>query len=710
MATLLFEVGTEELPSWYVTQGREALADLLVERLAGARLAHGAVASFATPRRLAVRVVGVAEASERRVERRRGPAASVAFGEDGVPTKAGEGFARGQGVAPEALQVEETEKGAYVFAEVETGGVPVHEVLPALLEGVVRDLPAPRKMRWGDVQDVTFVRPIAWLLARLGEEILPVSVAGLEAGGVSRGHRFHAPGGVEVTGADGYVDALRDARVLVDPVERREATVRAIEAVAAAEGLTPVWDGALLDEVIDLVEWPVAILGRFDARYLALPDEVLATVMIHHQRFVPLRSEDGAIADRFVGISNTEVTDPAVVRAGYEAVLDGRLYDARFFWDADKGKTLAQHAWALDGIGFQKELGSMADKVTRLGEVAGGVADALGLPADAREALDAALPLFRADLATDMVYELPELEGVMARAYAREEGQPEAVAQALLDGVRPVAPGAELPEGAAGAVIAAVDRADTLLGFFALGKRPTGSADPFGLRRAAGALARIAVSQAWHLPLRDLLELVAAGYDEGPVTIDGGVLAEVEGFIWDRAASLLAEEGVGVTQVRAAVAGHPSVVLAARRAHLLQALAGSEPFAQLQELYKRAANLAENASEGVAVDPERFEAPEAEALHARLADARAGVDALMAGLAEQLPAWALGSGPVAVPDPSGALPSVLALKDPLDRFLDDVLVMVDDLAVRANRLALLREVRDVLRGLGALEELAGSSS
>jgi len=497
--------------------------------------------------------------------------------------------------------------------------------------------------------------------------------------------------------------------VLVDPIERREATVRAITEAAETEGLGPVWDEGLLDEIVDLVEWPTAIVGRFDARYLALPDEVLATVMIHHQRFVPLRGPDGAIADRFIGVSNTAVDDPSTVRSGYEAVLDGRLYDARFFWDADRGKTLAQHAWGLSGIAFQKDLGSMADKVTRVREAAPRLASALGASEESREILEHALPIFRADLATEMVVELPELEGVMARAYAEAEGVPRPVARALEDGVRPVAPGGPLPAAEAGAILAACDRADKLLGFFALGKRPSGSADPFGLRRDAGALARIAAAHDWSLPLREVLATAASGYEGGPVDIDEGVLDDTTRFVWDRVASLLAEEGIGVKTVRAATAGEPSVASAARRAHLLRALAAGDAFPELLTLYKRAANLAEKAPEGVAPDPDRFEAPQEAPLHAALPAARAGVEALLQSARAQLPAWELGSGPAATPTPDEGLRRVLALKDPLDRFLDDVLVMVDDPAVRANRLALLRETRDVLRELGALEELGGEA-
>lgn len=706
MADLLFEIGSEELPYWYVDRGRVALEELVVARLADRRLGHGRVRSYSTPRRLGLRVDAVADATDRRTEVRRGPSAEVAFDEDGAPTKAARGFAGGLGVDPVDLVVEETERGRYVFARLEVGGEPAAEVLAELLAKVVADLPAARKMRWGEV-DMPYVRPVSWLLARLGSDVLPLSAGGVVAGGATRGHRFLAPGPHEVKDADAYLEVLREAWVLAEPAERHDAIVRVAHEAAEAEGLEPVWSEGLTREILGLVETPTAIVGRFDPAYLDLPDEVLATVMIHHQRFVPLRRADGSLADAFVGISNTPVPDPDVVRAGYERVLGGRLYDARFFWDADRAKTLAQHAWGLSGIGFHKDLGSMADKVTRVRESAPILARAVGADDAVVRTLEAALPVFRADLATQMVNELPELEGIMARAYATAEGAPTEVAAALEDGVRPTGPGEPLPAGEPGAILAVTDRVDKLLGFFALDARPSGSTDPFGLRRDATAVARIAAIREWEAPLGTLLAAVARGFGDGFVKIDDGVIRSLETFIWDRVASLLGEEGVNVATVRAVTSDGPPVARAARRAHLLTALAGTEAFAELLALYKRAANLAQNAPVGAEVSPKLFRAPEEAPLYEALPAARAGVSDLLAGLGRQLPAWELGRGPGGSPSPDDGLLRVLALKDPLDRFLDDVLVMVDDPAVRVNRLALLRETRDVLRGLGALERLSG---
>ncbi len=705
MPRLLFEIGTEELPAWYVTEGSEALEAAVVALLADAHLSHGAVERFATPRRLAVLVHDVAAASERRMEYRRGPPAKAAYGDDGQLSKAGLAFANSFGVAPEELKVQEGEKGSYLYAERWVGGEDARTLLAPRLSAVVAELPAPRKMRWGDV-DTAFVRPVAWLVALWDAEVLPVEAAGLTAGRSSRGHRFLHTRPVELSDAADYRAALRAAQVLADRAERAEAVRTEVAAAAEGKGLHTDPPQALIEEIVDLVERPFAVLGAFEEAYLELPEEVLTTVMIHHQRFVPVRDSDGRLAPGFVAVSNNRVADVALVRSGYEQVLGGRLYDARFFWDADRRQSLSQHAWRLAGMAFQRELGSMADKMARVAVGAKAIAEVLGVSEGESAALARALPVFRADLATEMVGELPELEGTMAKAYALADGYPPEVAQALEDGVRPKAPEDQLPASRIGAVLAVADRLDKLLGFFAIGKRPSGSADPFALRRDAVALLRVLSAQGWRLPLARLIEAAAEAYQGGAVEVDEAATEGVEDFLWDRVAGLLAEEGIGTQVQRAAIQGSRSVVAAARRAHLLKALSGLEAFADLQALYKRAANLGEKATPGVEPTAELF-SEEAEApLFAALAPARQGVAELLAAVRAQLGAWDLGAGPEGEIEGLEELAAeVLQLKAPLDAFLDGVLVMVEDDKVRENRLALLAAVAGTLRELGALELL-----
>jgi len=704
MATLLFEIGTEELPSWFVRQAHAALGDLTAARLAAAHLTHGAITAYATPRRLAVCVADLADTSTRRTEARRGPAESAAFGADGEPTRAAAGFARANGIEPDALMVRDTDKGRYVYALREVGGEPAADLLPELLAGLIDDLPAPRRMRWGEL-DVAFVRPLAWLVALLDDAIIPVRFAGLEAGRASRGHRFLHPEPVELTTAVAYREALAAADVIVDRDERREAVVAAALAAASAAGLQLERDEALEEEVTDLIESPSALLGGFDERFLDLPEAVLATVMVHHQRFFPTRDAAGAFAPSFVAISNNRVPEPALVRAGYEQVLRGRLDDARFFWDADRRETLAQHAWALGGIAFHKELGSMADKVARVAQSTRRLAELLGVSAEEAASLKQALPLFRADLATQMVYELPELEGTMGAAYARSEGLAEPVAIALEDGALPRGPSGALPSSRVGALLSVADRLDTVVGFFAIGRRPSGSADPFGVRRAALGALRTLAAQGWRVPLSKVLEAVVAGY--GTPRVEAGVRDDVERYLWDRVAGLLAEEGLPPMVVRAAVLGSRSVIGAARRAHLLQALVVVPGFGDLLTLHKRAANLAAQAV-GQSVKPGLFRDPVEAPLHDALPEARRGVERLMADVRRQLAPWDLGRGPgVRLSDLDSAVADVVRLKAPLDAFFEGVLVMVDDTDVRANRVALLAEVADALADLGALGQLSG---
>lgn len=716
-ADLLFEIGTEELPSWYVSQGSAALADLLHQRLGAAGFAPRSVSAYGTPRRLSVIAHGVPLRSEERVEERRGPGAGVAFAADGTPTRAAEAFASGSGVAVTELEVRENDKGAsYVYAKVKRGGEQADAVLPAVLASIVVDLPAPRKMRWAS-ESAAFVRPLAWLLALLGDRLLTLEVAGVSSGHTSLGHRFLAPEPISIAVPDGYVGKLRAAWVEVDIDSRRTATLEAGTAVAASEGLTLYRDDALLDEVAGLVEWPFAILGSFSETYLELPEEVLATVMIKHQRFFPTRDASGALAARFVGISNNRVPDEDLVRQGYQGVLDGRLYDASFFWRSDRRKSLSQHAWALSGIAFQKELGTMADKIARVAGAAEAIADALEVAVDDREALKQALPLFKADLATEMVYEFPELEGVMARAYALAEGQPQAVADALLGGVLPRSSADPLPGTTAGSVLAVADRLDKMVGFFALGKRPSGSADPFGLRRDALAVLRVSAAAGWRVPLATLVEAAAASYRDTRVEMGSETLFEVVDFLWDRVVAQLDEHGFTPQVARAAVGGSATVMGAVRRSLLLSALTARDGFSDLMALYKRAANLAAPAlasaaaaprgqEAGGGVKPELFSLPQEEPLYLALPAAAAGVDRLLAAVTHQVASLDPAKHPqVELTGLEEPLAQVIALKAPLDAFLDGVLVMADDESVKRNRLALLAGVVGPLRRLGSLEYL-----
>nr|WP_246351379.1 glycine--tRNA ligase subunit beta [Deinobacterium chartae] len=687
----MFEIGTEELPAFYVDEGREGLRNLLGERLNAARLSWESLELFSTPRRLAARVRGLAAAQTRLESERRGP--SVKAGE-----RAAAGFAASLGLSAGQL----TERDGYLYARVVEEGRPALEVLPDLLADVVRDLPAKRKMRWGAVEDCAFVRPVAWLLALLDEDVVPVRVAGLEAGRSTRGHRFLAPDAFEVRSPDSYEAQLREAYVLADPRERREAVVQAAQA-ALEEGMALEGREALLEEVVNLVEYPFGILGTFDPKYLALPDEVLAETMIVHQRYFPVRVGE-RLGNRFVVISNNRVPDVSVPLVGYVQVLDGRLSDAKFFWDADLRKSLEEHRQQLAGRAFQKGLGNMLDKQGRVARLSVRLAERLRLEVDrVREATQ----YFLADLSTQMVYEYADLAGVMGRAYALTAGVAPEVADLLAQGVRPVTAEDPLPSVPEGAVLSLADRADTLTGFFSLGKGPSGSADPFGLRRLGIGTVRELGAFGFDLPVAQLLQLAALEYREADVTVEPEALEAAEAFLWERFSALMTAQGYAPQAVRAARAASGSIYDAAWRVAVLAEMARQPGFEDLTQLYKRAANL----SKDVQAAQPSHEAAEHDA-ERRLIDALPHLEEAVrnleaAGKAAFRP-WDLAEAPrrAAGVDLEGAVGAVTAIKPDLDAFFDGVMVMVDDPMARENRLRLLASVRDAVRRIAPLELLA----
>jgi glycyl-tRNA synthetase beta chain len=702
---LLFEIGTEELPSWYVLSAWHDVAELAKTLLAEAQLEHGTITSYATPRRITLAVENLAAASTKRTELKRGPAINVAYDSEGKLTKAALGFAKANNVAPEQIIKQDTDKGSYIYAEISLGGDDVKNLLPNILKEIVEKLPAPRKMRWSDVP-TPFMRPVSWLVTLLDKEVIPVEVAGVTSGRTTYGHRFLSPKAFDFKDAKNYDKTLEKLFIIADPKVREQRTLEAAQAAAERAGFSIESNTALLEDISHIVEYPVGILGHFDESYLELPEEVLATTMIHHQRFFPTRDKNGKLAAHFVGISNNKVPDENIVRQGYEQVLAGRLYDAKFFWETDRKKSLSQHAWGLGGIAFQKELGSLGDKISRISVTAKALAERLGVSEVEVTTLEEALPIFRADRATQMVGELPELEGIMGRAYALAEGHSLEVAQALEDGMLPKGSNDPIPTSTIGAVLSVSDRLDTLTGFFAINKRPSGSADPFGLRREANALVRVLNAKGWQLSLSELAAMAAQSYT-GNVSASEEAQKTLVSFLWDRVQNLLSEEDIRVELVRAATSDDPSIITATQRCHLLQTLSENSEFPALMTLYRRATTLANQAPEKAKVDAKLFNDYETQ-LFETLPKAKEAVQRLLSKTREQLGVWDLGKGPAnKLANLDQDISEALSVKAPLDAFLDNVMVMVDDAKLKNNRLALLREVRDVLRTLGRLEELEG---
>ncbi len=668
---LLLEIGMEECPARFVGPALAELARIGKEQLEGHRIAHGTVRTLGTPRRLALMVEGVAERQEDMVQEVKGPPARAAFDENGAPTRAAQGFAASQGVPVESLAVKEIDGGAYVFAVHRQPGKPVQEVLPELLANVVASLRFPKSMRWGD-GTLRFARPIRWLVAMWGREVIPFELEGVVAGKTTRGHRVLADRAIPLPAAEAYVEVLREeGRVLVDVEERRSRILQQIETLAREIGGELMLDEVLLDEVTHLVEWPTALRGQFDPAYLEVPEEILVLTMKEHQRYFPVR--DKALLPVFIAVRNGDETGIDIVRAGNEKVLSARLADARFFYTEDLKRPLSQRVEELKSVVFQERLGSLWDKTQRVRKIIERIGG--GLPEADLEKADRAATLCKADLVTNVVYEFPELQGVMGREYALRSGEDASIAEAIFEHYLPRHASDELPKTLPGILVSLADKADTIVGCFGIGLVPTGSADPYALRRQALGIIRIQLAHRTPIRLRQLLEAAADGYT-GVIEEPHEVVAQVLDFFAARMRHLLIEEGVRHDLVDAALAlGVDDLIAAWQRAKALQEAAGTETFAALITAYQRAANLAKKASSEAVVDPKLFSDDEEAKLWDALRKVRPEVEAeAMAGRYEQ------------------ALQILAGLRPRVDAFFDAVLVMAQDEAVRNNRLALLQEV------------------
>ncbi len=686
-ADLLVEIGTEELPPKALRPLSDAFAAGLAEALAGARLAHGELRAFATPRRLAVTVSGLATRQPDREAEQKGPPVKVAFGKDGKPTRAALAFAEKCGVAVDALARERTDKGEWLVHRSTEAGLPATGVLPGCVEQALAGLPIPRRMRWGAGSE-EFVRPVHWLVFLLGGDVVDCKLFGIAAGRESRGHRFMGSARIELSGAAGYERQLYDeGRVVADLDARRERIVSAVAEAAAEAGGTPVGDTNLYDEVAALTEWPVALTGRFDAAYLELPREVIVATLTGHQRYFPITGEDGALLPAFVTVANIDSPEPGLVRDGNERVIRPRLADAAFFWNTDREQTMAARSEALDAVVYQRGLGTLADRSRRIALLAARIAAASG--ADPLVCERAAL-LAKCDLLTGMVGEFPELQGTMGAYYARADGEPQAVAEAIGEQYLPRFAGDALPASAPGRALALADKLDALCGAFASGRKPSGNRDPFGLRRAALGCVRIVVEHGLEL---DLPALLRAGLELQPADAAPGAADELYDFIVDRQRGWYLDAGRYGAEMFDAVRCRGLVSLADIDARLA-ALAGfveHEDAEALASANKRIANILRQAAHEDERDPDPglFEHDAERALFEAM---RETGDRLAANTEARRYA--------------DALADLARLRGPVDRFFDDVMVMADDDAVRVNRLRLLAALRAQFLRIADISRLA----
>ena len=681
----MFELGTEELPPRALGVLSAALTENIVKGLDAAGITHGRFHSFATPRRLAVWVEKLAMSQPDRSVEKRGPPLANAFDSQGAPAQSAIAFAKNCGVPVAALERLTTEKGAWlVFRGIEKGASTLN-LLGEIITQAIAALPMPKRMRWG-AHTAEFVRPVHSVVLLYGDEVVPLEVLGLRAGRVSFGHRFHSPRPIVLKSAKGYENRLRRAKVVASFEKRRELIRAGVAAAAEASG-TALIEDSLLDEVTALVEWPVPIAGQFEQRFLTLPREVVIATVQDHQRYFPVQGADGKLSGGFITVSNIQSRDPSKIREGNERVVRPRLSDAVFFWEQDQRVPLEQHAARLAEVTFQAKLGSYADKTLRVKRLAEAIGDRLG----AGPLVGRAAELAKADLVTAMVGEFPELQGTMGRYYALAQDEPEELALALEEHYRPRFAGDSLPRTKTGQTLALADKIDTLVGIFAIDQRPTGTKDPFGLRRAALGVLRILLEGRLDLDLHRVLAIAVAAQ---PVQRPG-VAAEVYDFIAERLRGLLLERADGITaeMIEAVLAARPESPLDIEvRLLALKEFLQHPDAAVLTALNKRIANILKKAPPGgnAGVNPAALAEAAELALHRALTDLRGPVQESIAArrYAESLRA-------------------LIGLREPVGEFFERVMVMDENIERRDNRLALLRDVRTLLGGVADLSRLPG---
>lgn len=694
MPELLLELFSEEIPARMQARAAEDLRALVCDELAKAQLPYTGAAAHVTPRRLAVVVDGLPERQADVREERRGPRADA-------PEKAIEGFLRGAGLTRDQVEARETPKGTFLFAVVETRGRATNAVLADILPAAIQRLPWPKSMRWGN-HALRWVRPLHAIVCLFDGAVVPFAVGPVTTGAATRGHRFLAPDAFAVTGFADYRDRLAAAFVLIDRAERRERIRKAADLLASAEGLTVRADLGLLEEVTGLVEWPVVRLGRIDEAFMDVPPEVLITAMRAHQKYFSLETPDGALAPRFVLVANMEGADGgAAIVAGNERVLRARLADAKFFWDHDRARPLASRVEALADRVFHARLGSDLDRTRRLVSLAQVLAAHTG--AEARDAARAA-ELCKADLTSDMVGEFPELQGLMGRYYALNDGEAPAVAEAIGDHYAPQGPGDRCPSAPASVTVSLADKLDTLVGFFGIDEKPTGSRDPFALRRAALGIIRLIVENGLRIPLRPAIAAARAGYSGGGggTAVDlsqaDTVERDVLDFMADRLKVHLKGEGVRHDLIAAVFAGgdEDDLVRLLARVSALRDFLDTEDGANLLTACKRATNIVriEESKDKASYEGEAEEArltqDEETRLYRALTQARGRMDQLLRQEA------------------FGAAMAVLSeLRPPVDAFFDHVTVNCEDAATRANRLRLLSQIRSALTGVADFSQIEG---
>ncbi len=688
MNDLLFEIGTEEIPAGFLNPAAEQLKLLFESKAKKLNLHFESAKTFSTPRRLALLVANLADRQQDSQETSLGPSRKAAYDSEGQPTKAAEGFARSKRVSVDDLSLVETARGEYLQLTREVKGEPSSKLLPDLLKELIFELSFAKSMRWGSYQN-SFARPIQWLVALLGESVIDIEHDGIVSGRFTRGHRFMAPGEVEISRAAAYEDVMESGSVIPDFDNRKQKVLEEIKNAAAGTDFnTPAAvaiDELLLNTVTNLVEKPYGVCGRFDDKFLQLPDEVLVTSMREHQKYFPVVNGDDTLLSGFVAVNNTGVKNVALTREGHERVLRARLEDALFFFESDKKIPLEERVEKLSGIIFQAKLGSVKEKMDRVVKLTRLLCDELE-PTVAATACRAA-ELCKADLITDMVGEFPSLQGIMGSAYALHDNEKIEVAEAIREHYMPLRSGAELPSSAAGAIVGLADRIDTIAGCFGIGQQPTGTADPFGLRRLSLAVLHIIEDRDYSLVLPDIVQKALALYGD-KVNGSSDTVDLIVTFIRNRFNNDCVAKGVDSRAVEAVT----SVIFldvndCLKRIEAFSAMKKDASFEVLSASFKRVRNIVKDNSDS-SVDQNLFEADAEKQLWSAY---QALELSSRKGLQNK--------------DYLGLLENMLQLKNPIDRYFDEVMVMAEDKELRKNRLNMMTAIGNLILEVGDISRM-----
>ncbi len=682
----IFELGCEELPSGSVWPLADEFANQLLAALDKAQLSYGEVKRFATPRRLAVLIEGLQSEQKSQSITRRGPAVIAAYDNDGKPTPALLGFAKSCGVELEQLTRIETDKGDWIVCEIQSLGKKTKELIPELVSQTLASLPIPKPMRWGSGVD-EFARPVHWAVMLYGDEVLHHDLLGIQTGRQSKGHRFHHPQSITISSAKNYVAQMKEAFVLADFMIRKETIKKQVNQLAASVQATAIMPEELLDEVTSIVEWPHALMANFEKEFLEVPAESLIASMQLHQKCFALKDKQGNLLPHFITVANIDSSNPQQVILGNEKVMRARLSDAAFFFRQDKKNPLSQHIAATKNVVFQMKLGSLYDKAERVKALMIYLSEPLSLSVQQAQR---AAELSKCDLLTGMVGEFPELQGLMGSYYALHDGEEQSVADALNEQYMPRFAADNLPGSALGLALSLADRMDTLVGIFAIGQKPSGVKDPFKLRRHALAVVRLLISTPAYLNLSTLIEKTISNYGSG-LSIDTQVIAELKPFILERLPSFYQNQGVSLDLIHAARARQDDWLCDLdKRLKALQIFIELPEAASLSAACKRVTNLLNHASEESvdSVKEQFLEEGAEQALYVHLNKIVQAIEPLYQA-----------------EDYVAVLRLLASLREPIDAFFDQVMVMVDDVAVKKNRLALLARLQNVLQGVADISLL-----